>query len=103
MDEVTAITPLTDIVRVMCVFYSMSRILMKPEDSQMLLGLLLRLLDHANKSVRDAAQNGFVLYLDTLSEKDKESILHQFTKTLSARAGLDPVKEEKAVGDCACA
>ena len=56
MDEVTAITPLTDIVRVMCVFYSMSRILMKPEDSQMLLGLLLRLLDHANKSVRDAAE-----------------------------------------------
>lgn len=98
MAESTAsITALLELVALLGLFYSVARRYMTSDDAEQMEMLSLKMLRSGNKGVRDAAQQSFTLYLDTLGEEKKEAVFHQFEKVLSGRGKLEAVEEEQAV------
>ena len=98
VEAATTFTAQRDLVELLGLFYSIARQRMTPDDAERMEALALKLLRSANKDVREAAQQSFTLYLDTLEKAKKEAVFRRFAAVLASRRKLEPGEEEQAVG-----
>ncbi|KAK8820282.1 hypothetical protein WA577_006348, partial [Blastocystis sp. JDR] len=97
MEAATTVTAQRDLVELLGLFYSIARQRMTADDAERMEALALKLLRSANKDVREAAQQSFTLYLDTLEKAKKEAVFRRFAAVLAGRRKLEPEEEEQAI------